>query len=140
MSRPKFYGNSVYDIFMQANSGGHPNNVTLSNDWLASPVDDSGANGHPVGYHNGVSVGDSGINENLTVQGNRMNDVLQMDDNGTKGAYKNVKVVENVGMMPYSNYPCSALVGIEWSKNIWQNDKCAGSDIDLNGAAMPYQR
>src|ERR1700722_14622304 len=26
----KFYGNSVYDIFIQANSGGHPNNVTIA--------------------------------------------------------------------------------------------------------------
>jgi hypothetical protein len=140
VSNSTFYGNSVYDIFMQSNSGGHPNNVTLSNNWLAAAVDDSGANGRSVGSHNGVAVGDSGINENLTVQGNQMNDVLQMDDNGTKGAYTNVKVAENVGMMPYSNYPCGSLSGIQWSENIWQNDKCGGSDVDLNGAAMPYKK
>jgi hypothetical protein len=92
VSNTKFYGNSVYDIFMQSNSGGHPNEITLANNWLAKAVDDSGANGKSVGSGNGVAIGDSGINENLTVQGNHMNDVLQMDDNGTKGTYTNVKV------------------------------------------------
>ncbi|HTQ67703.1 MAG TPA: hypothetical protein VMI13_03340, partial [Solirubrobacteraceae bacterium] len=33
VSNSTFYGNSVYDIFIQANSGGHPNNITLSGNW-----------------------------------------------------------------------------------------------------------
>ena len=41
--------------------------------------------------------------------------------------------------MAYSGYPCgSVLGGIEWTKNVWQNDKCGSSDVNLEGAAMPY--
>ncbi len=47
VSNSKFYGNSVYDVFMQANSGGSPNNITLAHNWLAVAVDNSGANGRP---------------------------------------------------------------------------------------------
>jgi hypothetical protein len=138
VSNSKFYGNSVYDIFMQANSGGKPNNVTLLGNWLAKAVDNSGANGRAVGAGNGVAVGDSGIDENLTLEENHLNDVLQMDDDGTKPTYKKVNVTANVGMMPFSGYACKALAGLEWSKNIWQNDTCGSSDVNLSGAAMPY--
>jgi hypothetical protein len=139
VSNSKFYGNSVYDIFMQANSGGSPNNVTLSGNWLAVAEDNSGANGRSVGSSNGVAIGDSGIDENLTLEGNHLNDILQMDDNGTKPTFRNVKVIDNFGIMPFENYACGSLAGIEWSKNVWQNDKCGSSDVDLPvGAAMPY--
>jgi hypothetical protein len=139
VSNSKFYGNSVYDIFMQANSGGSPNNVTLSGNWLAVAEDNSGANGRSVGSSNGVAIGDSGIDENLTLEGNHLNDILQMDDNGTKPTFRNVKVIDNFGIMPFENYACGSLAGIEWSKNVWQNDKCGSTDVDLpTGAAMPY--
>ncbi|HST54961.1 MAG TPA: choice-of-anchor Q domain-containing protein [Solirubrobacteraceae bacterium] len=140
VSNSKFYGNSVYDVFMQANSGGHPNNVTLKNNWFAAAVDTSGANGRAVGSHNGVAVGDSGVNSNVTVQNNHMNDVLQMDDNGANPTFTNVTVSGNVGIMPFSGYNCGALRGIVWTSNIWQNDSCGSSDVNLGGGAMPYVR
>jgi hypothetical protein len=138
VSNSKFYGNSVYDVFMQANSGGHPNEIVLANNWLAAAVDDSGANGRAVGSHNGVALGNE-LSSNVTVEGNHLNDVLNMNDAGDISKFTNVHVHGNVGMQAYNNYPCGSLSGIEWSQNIWQNDKCAASDIDLNGAAMPYQ-
>ena len=131
VSNSKFYGNSIYDVFMQANSGGNPNNVILKDNWMAKAVGTNGSG-------NGVAIGDSEIIENLTLEGNHLNDVLQMDDNGINPTYKNVKVVDNFGMMPYSGYNCGGLSGLEWSQNVWQNDKCGSTDVNLNGAAMPY--
>jgi len=131
VSSSKFYGNSVYDVFMQANSGGSPDNVTLKGNWMAKAVGTDG-NG------NGVAIGDSEIIENLTLEENHLNDILQMDDNGVNPVFKNVKVIDNFGMMPYSGYNCGGLSGIEWSKNVWQNDKCGSSDVTLGGGAMPY--
>ncbi len=138
VSNSKFYGNSIYDVFIQANSGGKPNNVTLSGNWLAKAVDNSGANGKAVGAGNGVAIGDSGVNENVTLEENHLNDVLQMDDDGTRPTFKKVKVVANFGQMPFSGYNCAGLAGIEWSKNVWQNDKCATGDVNLSGAPLPY--
>jgi Protein of unknown function (DUF1565) len=138
VSHSGFYGDSVYDIFMQANSGGSPDNITIKGNWLAAAIDNSGANGKPVGSANGVAIGDSGIDENITIKGNRLNDVLQMDDNGVNPTYTNVKVIDDVGKMPYSGYDCAGLSGIEWSENVWQNDRCGPTDADLEGAAMPY--
>ncbi|HST54962.1 MAG TPA: right-handed parallel beta-helix repeat-containing protein [Solirubrobacteraceae bacterium] len=138
VSNSKFYGNSVYDVFMQANSGGNPDGVTLTNNWFAAAIDNSGANGVSVGTHNGVAVGDSGVDANVTVQGNRLNDVLQMDDNGANPTFTNVQVTGNYGVMPFSGYDCAALNGIVWAANTWQNDSCGPTDVDLGGAALPY--
>ncbi len=133
----KFYGNSVYDVFMQANSGGSPDNITLKGNWFAAAMDNSGANGQPVGSNNGVAVGNE-LSENVTLEGNHFNDVLNMDDAEDISQFSNVHVLDNVGIQPYSGYDCGGLSGIEWSKNIWQNDKCGASDVDLDGAALPY--
>ncbi len=137
VSNSKFYGNSVYDIFMQANSGGNPENITLAHNWLAEAVDTSGANGRAVGSSNGIALGNE-LSANVTVEDNHFNDVLDMDDAEDIARFSNVRVVGNVGVQPYSGYDCAGLSGIEWSKNIWQNDKCAASDVNLGGAALPY--
>ena len=130
VSNSKFYGNSVYDVFMQANSGGSPNNITLAHNWLAEAVDNSGANGRAVGSGNGIALGNE-LSANVTVEDNHLNDVLNMNDAGDIARFSNVHVVGNVGIQAYNNYPCGSLAGIEWSKNVWQNDKCSASDVDL---------
>ena len=138
VSNSKFYGNSIYDVFMQANSGGKPNNITISNNWMANTVDNSGANGHPVGYANGIVLG-SELSSNLTLSGNHFNGVVNINDDGSISSYTNTSVLENFGAMAYSGYPCgTVLKGILWSKNVWQNDKCGTSDVNLSGAALPY--
>jgi hypothetical protein len=136
VSNTRFYGNSVYDIFTQANSGGSPNGLTIRDNWLAAAVDNSGANGRPVGAGNGIAFGDSGINSNVTFQGNRLNSPVNFDDNGANPTFANFNVLNNVGMFSYSGAPCGH--GISFSKNVWQNDNCGPSDTNLNGAAMPF--
>ena len=135
VSNSKFYENSVYDIFMQNNSGGNPDNVTLEGNWFAAAIDTTGKNGEPTGNSDGIAVGNE-LSENLTLEDNHFNDILNMEDAGEEPTFHNVRVVGNVGILPYENYPCPS--SIEWSKNIWQNDQCASSDIDLEGAALPY--
>jgi hypothetical protein len=138
VSNSKFYGNSIYDVFMQANSGGHPNNITIAKNWMANTVDNSAANGHPVGYSNGIVLG-SEISSNLTLSANHFNGVVNINDDGSLSSYTNTNVVENFGAMAYSGYPCgTVLKGVLWSKNVWQNDKCGTSDVNLSGAALPY--
>jgi hypothetical protein len=135
VSNSKFYENSVYDIFMQSNSGGNPDNVTLEGNWFAASIDTTGKNGEPAGNNDGIAVGNE-LSENLTLEDNHFNDILNMEDAGEESTFHNVRVVGNVGIQPYENYPCPS--SIEWSKNIWQNDKCASSDVNLEGAALPY--
>jgi hypothetical protein len=137
VSKSKFYENSVYDIFMQQNVGAAPDNVTLEGNWFATAVDTTGKNGEPVGHGDGIAVGNE-LSENVTLEDNHFNDILDMNDAEEISTFHNVRVVGNVGILPYENYPCESLSGIEWSKNIWQNDKCASSDIDLEGAVLPY--
>jgi hypothetical protein len=137
VSNSKFYGNSVYDVFMQANSGGSPNNITLEGNWFAAAMDNSGANGQPVGSGDGIAVGNE-LSANVTLEGNHFNDVLDMNDAGDISQFSDVRVVDNVGIQPYSGYECGGLSGIEWSENIWQNDKCGATDVDLNEAPLPY--
>ena len=137
VSNSKFYENSVYDIFMQSNSGGNPDNITLKNNWFATAVDTTGKNGKPVGSGDGIAVGNE-LSENVTLEDNHFNDVLNMNDAEDISKFTNVHVVDNVGIQPFSGYNCGGLSGIEWSKNIWQNDNCASTDVDLNGAALPY--
>jgi hypothetical protein len=138
VSNSKFYGNSIYDIFIQANSGGKPSNVTIAKNWMANAVDNSAANGHPKGYANGIVLG-SEISANLTLAANRFNGPVNINDDGSISSYSNTSVLENFGAMPYSGYPCAtALKGVSWSENVWQNDKCGASDVNLLGAALPY--
>ncbi len=137
VSNSKFYENSVYDVFTQANSGGNPDNITLRDNWFATAVDTTGKNGEPVGHGDGIAVGNE-LSENVTLEGNHFNDVLDMNDAEDIGHFSNVHVVDNVGIQPFSGYDCAGLSGIEWSKNIWQNDKCGATDVNLEGAALPY--
>jgi hypothetical protein len=135
VSNSKFYENSVYDIFMQQNVGAAPDNITLEDNWFATAVDTTGKNGEPVGHGDGIAVGNE-LSENVTLEDNHFNDILNMEDAGEESTFHNVRVVGNVGILPYENYPCPS--SIEWSKNVWQNDKCGATDVDLDGAALPY--
>jgi hypothetical protein len=140
VSNSKFYGNSIYDVFIQANSGGSPNNISIAKNWMAEAVDNSGANGHAAGYHNGIAFG-SEISSSLTLTGNHFNGVVNINDDGSISKYTNTNLSENFGLMPYSGYPCgTVLQGVLWSKNVWQNDKCGSSDVNLEGAALPYSK
>jgi hypothetical protein len=137
VSNSKFYENSVYDVFMQANSGGNPDNVKLAGNWFATAVDTTGKNGQAVGAGDGIAVGNE-LSDNVTIEDNHFNDALNMNDAEEISRFSSIRVVGNVGIQPYSGYNCAGLSGIEWSKNIWQNDKCSASDVNLEGAALPY--
>ncbi len=137
VSNSRFYGNSIYDVFIQANSGGSPNNVTLRGNWMADAVDNSGANGHPAGYSNGIVFG-SEIAANLNVIANHFNGVVNINDDGSISNYTGTSMQYNFGSMAYGGYPCgTVLKGVTWTSNVWSNDKCGSSDVNVAGA-LPY--
>ena len=125
--RSRFYGNSIYNVFLQANSG-PISGVTLENNWFAEPV---GTNGQ----RNGSAVGFSALTAGFTVRNNSFNGVLSLDDNGLNPAFSNVVVSGNIGELPGG--ACN-LRGIAWSYNVWRGSKCAATDVNLAGAALPY--
>jgi hypothetical protein len=128
VSDSRFYGNSVYDVFVQANSG-PISALTFRGNWMAMPV---GLDGR----QNGTVIGFSGIHSDVLVQGNRFNYIISLDDDGLNPVYSNFRLVANVGMLPYLG--CT-LRGISFKRNIWQKGACSKSDVNLHGAALPYR-
>jgi hypothetical protein len=124
----KFYGNSVYDVFVQANSG-PIDGLVFRRDWMAMPV---GLDGR----QNGTVIGFSGVDSNVLVEGNRFNYIISLDDDGLKPLYRNFRLVANVGMLPYLG---CALSGIVFAHNIWQRGACSRTDVNLHGAPLPYR-
>ena len=128
VSDSRFYGDSVYDVFVQANSG-PISGLTFRGNWMAMPVGlDSRQNGTVIGF--------SGIDSNVLLEGNRFNYIVSLDDDGLNPVYNNFRLVANVGMLPYLG--CT-LRGITFRRNIWQRGACSRSDINLHGAPLPYR-
>ena len=126
----KFFRNSIYDIFLQANSG-PVLNVTLENNWFAKST------GAAYGGSGASAVAFSGSSSNFAntlIRHNSFNDVLSVDDNGVNPAYSNFRVVANVGKLPFN--ACGQQVS--FSYNVWQGQACTSTDRGLGGAALPF--
>ncbi len=128
VSDSRFYGNSVYDVFVQANSG-PISDLAFRGNWMAMPV---GVNG----VENGTVIGFSAITSDVLVEDNRFNYVISLDDDGLNPVYSNFKLVGNVGVLPYLG--CT-LRGITWIHNVWKNGACSASDVSLHGGVLPYR-
>jgi hypothetical protein len=124
----RFWDNSVYDVFVQANSGPISGLVFRGN-WMAMPVGVDGV-------ENGTVIGFSAITSNVLVEDNHFNYVISLDDDGLNPVYSDFKLVGNVGVLPYAG--CT-LRGITWVHNVWKNGACSGSDTNLHGSALPYR-
>jgi Bacterial TSP3 repeat len=136
----KFWGNSVYDIFLQSNSG-PVSNLLIENNWMAAPVGQGGTGG---GSSTLAFSGGSGDFANTTVRHNSFNGMVSFDDNGNNPAYTNFRAVGNIGQLPYG--ACS-LSGIVYRYNAWRGMACGTGDVNLgsypyvnaaNGAGMDY--
>jgi hypothetical protein len=128
VSDSKFYGDSVYDVFVQANSG-PISGLTFRGNWMAMPV---GLDGR----QNGTVIGFSGVDSHVLVESNRFNYIVSLDDDGLNPVYSDFRLVANVGMLPYLG--CT-LRGILFKRNIWQKGACSKSDVNLHGAPLPYR-
>ncbi len=126
----RFWGNSVYDIFLQSNSG-PVSNLLIENNWLASPV---GQGGTGSGSSTLAFSGGAGDFANSTVRHNSMNGYVSFDDNGVNPAYVNFKAVGNIGQPTYGS--CS-LRGVIYRYNAWKGMACGTGDVNLSGA-YPY--
>lgn len=136
----KFWGNSVYDIFLQSNSG-PVSNLLIENNWLAAPVGQGGSGG---GSSTLAFSGGSSDFANSTIRHNSFNGIVSFDDNGLNPAYTNFKAVGNIGQLPYG--ACS-LRGIVFRYNAWRGMACGTGDVNIssypyvntiNGAGMDY--
>ncbi len=123
----RFYGNSIYDAFVQANSGPVAG-LLFERDWMAMPV---GVDGQ----ENGTVIGFSDISKDVTLRDNRFNYIVSLDDDGVNPTFTNFVLSGNVGVLPYGG--CT-LRGIVWRHNLWRNGACSGSDVSLRGRGLPY--
>lgn len=123
----KFWGNSVYDIFLQSNSG-PVSKVLIENNWFASPV---GEGGTGSGSSALAFSGGSGDFANSTVRHNSVNGYISFDDNGANPAYTNFRAVGNIGQPTYGS--CS-LRGVVYRYNLWKGMACGTGDVNLGGA------
>jgi len=72
---------------------------------------------------------------NVTLENNRFNYIVSLDDDGLNPLFSNFKLIGNVGVLPYAG--CT-LRGIEWAHNLWRNGACSKSDVSMHGRALPY--
>ncbi len=126
----KFFRNSIYDIFLQANSG-PVQNVTLENNWFAK----STGTAYAAGGASAVAFsGSSSSFANTLIRHNSFNDMLSVDDNGVNPDYSNFRVVGNVGKLAFN--ACAQQVS--YSYNVWQGQACNSTDRGLSGGALPF--
>lgn len=126
----KFWGDSVYDIFLQSNSG-PVSNLLIENNWLAASV---GQGGSGSGSSSLAFSGSSSDFANSTIRNNSVNGYISFDDNGVNPAYVNFKAVGNIGQPLYG--ACS-LRGVIYRYNVWKGMACGTGDVNLSGA-YPY--
>lgn len=126
----KFWGNSVYDVFLQSNSG-PVSNLLIENNWFAAPVGQGGSGG---GSSTLAFSGGSSDFANSTVRHNSFNGYVSFDDNGNNPAYVNFRAVGNIGQPLYGS--CS-LRGVIYRYNLWKGMACGTGDVNLSGA-YPY--
>ena len=124
----RFYGNSIYDAFVQANSG-PISDLSFEGNWMAMPVGTNGA-------ENGTVIGFSAITSGVTLTGNRFNYIVSLDDDGLNPVFSDFKLIGNVGVLPYGG---CGLRGIDWEHNLWRNGACSHSDVSMHGRALPYR-
>jgi hypothetical protein len=126
----KFWGNSVYDIFLQSNSG-PVSRLLIENNWFAATVGEGGSGGGASAL---AFSGGSSDFANSTVRHNSFNGYVSFDDNGVNPAYSNFRVVGNIGQPTYGS--CS-LRGVVYRYNLWKGMACGTGDVNLAGA-YPY--
>ncbi len=130
----RFYDDSVFDVFEQFNYGDfEPENITIEGNWMARPTDTTGRNGEAVGQIDGQPLVME-TKKNLTIRANRMNGRVELcraekDCDG----YSGISIERNFGE---ENVACYA--GVTFAENVWRDEKCAPSDIDLRGAQLPF--
>jgi hypothetical protein len=128
VSRSRFYGNSVYDVFVQANSG-PISDLRFIKNWMAMPVGTDG-------MENGTVIGFSAITSSVLIEDNRFNYIISLDDNGLNPIFSDFKLIGNIGVLPYAG--CT-LRGLQWRGNLWRNGACSHSDVSMHGRSLPYR-
>lgn len=131
-SRVKFYNCSVYDIFVQNNSG-PISALTVENSWFGSPVNTTA--GDPT-TPNGRTIGFSHIPADSTLKNNSFQGQMGLDDNGLGAPHTNWVMTGNAGV---AQLEVCDFTDIAFSYNAWTNrSACAGTG-NIGNVANPFQ-
>ena len=122
--RTRFFGNGVYDVFAQPNSGAI-DGLTFENNWFAPSVTANGE--HPA-----ATIGLSGVTADVAIRNNSFGGPLVLDANARNPeslpTFENVHVTGNVGDLPAGG--CAA--GVDFAYNVWRDITCSATDVELS--------
>ncbi len=126
----RFWNCSIFDIFLQPFNG-PISDVTLENNWFATPTDPSGKpnSGRAVEFSGG------GPWRDLLIRHNSVNTAINLNDGAAGPTYENTRVIGNIAERATACYN-----GVTYRDNAWfGGGVCDPSDISL-GAAPPFVR
>ena len=134
-----FYENSVYDVFVQQSEVGVKKEpatlegLYLQKDSMADPIDTSGANGEPVGTHNGRPFATT-YGKHFHLIDDHLDGVISLEE-APISKFEDVTVEGTFGKLPYEYFECTTWTekGAVFKHNVWSNNliECA-EDVSLS--------
>lgn len=119
-----FYGDSVKDVFEQNCCGSEPEEITVEKNVMAAPIDNSGANGNPVGTISNSPALSFESSKKITVRANRVNGIFSFNEVEGSHALTEVSVLYNFAE---NSNPCNT--GAIYKENVWKGSaKCDTTD------------
>jgi hypothetical protein len=116
--RSRFWGNDVYNLFVQANSGADPiAGVTIEHNRFAPTTLEAGKG---AGYWTAEF---DGVQTDLRIRHNRFSQAMAFS---APGPYARSDVTGNVGVLGAG---ACALPGLTYARNVWRNGRCGASDV-----------
>ena len=126
----RFWNCSIFDIFLQPFNG-PISDVTLENNWFATPTDPSGKanSGRAVEFSGG------GPWRDILIRHNSVNTAINLNDGAPDPQYENTVVIGNIAERAVACYN-----GVTYRYNVWfGGGTCDPSDASLGGAP-PFVR
>jgi hypothetical protein len=124
-----FWNCSIFDIFLQPFNG-QISNVTLENNWFATPTD---PNGHPNSGR-AVEFSGGGPWRDVLIRHNSVNTAINLNDSAPDPQYENVSVVGNIAERAVACYN-----GVSYRYNVWfGGGACDPTDVTVS--APPFVR
>jgi hypothetical protein len=121
----RFWNCSIFDIFLQPFNG-EISDVTLENNWFATPTGTSGA----VNSGRAVEFSGGGPWRNLLIRHNSVNTAINLNDGAPNPQYENTRVIGNIGERAIACYN-----GVVYRDNVWFGGSgvCDPSDAGISG-------
>jgi hypothetical protein len=133
ISKNKFYGCGIYDIFIQRYDGGQINNLLIENNWFGQPRDGEYPNFDGYSDRSLAFSPRSQAFSNVNIRNNSFHPGadISLDDDGWGGAYNNFKLTNNI--LRLDNWMCGN--GVIFSHNLYTGTTGCGGAGSLVAAA-----